>query len=154
VVLEVSIQGAATFQRVAAQMRAEGRKDLSRQMGVALSRAVEPIKVSIAREADRVMPSGYRDLLTGSLRHRLSRRNGGQQARVILATYADGKKERRDVGSLNKGALRHPLWGRKKVWYVTAITPGFHDRGVEDAAEEASEALAAVVDDFAARLIK
>lgn len=151
--LEVTIRGAATYEQVAAQIRAEGRKDLSREMGLALTRAVEPVKVSIEREAAAVMPSGYVDLLTGSMRHRISRRNGGQSAQVVLRTYADGKKERRDVGSLNKGVLRHPLWGRKKTWYVTTIRAGFHDRGTEQAMDSAAEALGEVVDDFAARLI-
>jgi hypothetical protein len=134
-------------------MRAEGRKDLSREMGKALERAAEPVKKAITAEADKVMPSGYRELLTGSLRHRMSRRNGGQQAQVIVRTYADGKKERRDVISLEKGQLRHPLFGRKKVWYVTSITPGFHARGVESAADNAQDAMIQVVDKFAARLI-
>jgi hypothetical protein len=154
VALEVSIQGAAAYKRVAAQMRAEGNKDLSRKMSDALSRSLAPVRASIETEAGKAMPSGYRGLLTGSLRHRMSRRNAGQTARIILATYADGKQERRDVRSLNKGVLRHPLWGRKKVWYVTAITPGFHDRGVEDALEQAQDAMISVVEDFAARLIK
>lgn len=152
--LEVQIKGAATLGQVAAQIRAEGRKDLSRQMGRALERAAEPVKRAITEEADKVMPSGYRELLTGSLKHRMSRRNGGQQAQVIIRTYADGKKERRDVISLEKGQLRHPLFGRKKVWYVTSITPGFHARGVEGAADGASDAMIQVVEDFAARLIK
>ena len=152
--LEVQIRGAATLGQVAAQIRAEGRKDLSREMGRALERAAEPVKKAITAEADKVMPSGYRELLTGSLRHRMSRRNGGQQAQVIIRTYADGKKERRDVISLEKGQLRHPLFGRKKVWYVTSIVPGFHARGVEGAADGASDAMIQVVEDFAARLIK
>ena len=152
--LEVTITGAATLKQVAAQIRAEGRKDLSRQMSTALTRAVEPVKVCITKEAGSAMPSGYTALLTGSLRHRISRRSGGQQAQVILRTYADGKKERRDIGSLNNGVLRHPLFGRKKKWYVTAVRPNFHERGTDKAADAAAAELAGVVEDFAARLIK
>jgi hypothetical protein len=152
--LEVQITGAATFTRVAAQIRAEGNKDLSRAMGRALEKVTRPVTQSIEREAGNVMPSGYKSLLTGSLRHRASRRHAGQQAQLIIRTYADGKQERRDLPSLEAGALRHPLFGRKKVWYVTSITPGFHRRGTEMAADEAESAMAAVVEDFAARLIK
>jgi hypothetical protein len=152
--LEVSITGAATFSKVAAQIRAEGNKDLSRAMGRALEKVTRPVTQSITAEAGRAMPSGYRSLLTGSLRHRASRRNAGQQAQLIIRTYADGKKERRDLPSLEEGELRHPLFGRKKVWYVTSITPGFHRRGTELAADEAESAMNKVVQDFAARLIK
>ena len=152
--LEVTVTGAATFTRVAAQVRAEGSKDLSRALGRALEKVTRPVTASITAEADKAMPSGYKELLTGSLRHRASRRNGGQQAQLIIRTYADGKKERRDLPSLEAGKLRHPLFGRKKVWYVTSVTPGFHRRGTELAADEATEALDKVVKDFAARLIK
>lgn len=150
-------------------MRAEGRKDLSRDMGRAISRATDPVRVAIAAEAEKVMPSegGYRDLLTASLRHRLSRRLGGQRAQIILATYADGTKERRDIVALNKGNLRHPIYGRsfrykvgaragsirRNGWAVTKIRPGFHDRGVAQAMELAADALMDVVEDYAGRLV-
>lgn len=152
--LEVTLSGAAMLHKVAAQIRDEGRKDLSRQMSVALGKAVEPLKVSITREAAAAMPSGYTDLLTGSLQHRMSRRNGGQMAQVTLRTHADGKKERRDLPSLEDGVLRHPLFGRKKKWYVTRVRAGFHKRGTEMAADNAVEALGQVVDRFAAKLIE
>lgn len=152
--LEVTISGAATLRQVAAQIRAEGRKDLGRAMGTALSRAADPVKAAIEAEAATSMPSGYVGVFSASVRHRMSRRHGGQQAQVILATYADGKAERRDIRSLNAGILRHPLWGRKKRWYVTKIRGGFHERGTDQAMDAAAREMAEVVQDFAARLIK
>lgn len=167
--LEVRITGAAAFHKVAAQIRAEGRKDLSREMASALSRVAEPVKRSIRAEAEKVMPSegGYRELLTGSLKHRQSRRAAGQRAQVIIATYADGTKERRDIVALNKGNLRHPIFGRsykyrtgaragsirRNGWAVTQIRAGFHDRGTDQAMDLAVKQLSEVVEDFAARLI-
>jgi hypothetical protein len=170
VALEVRIEGAARLHRLAAQIRTEGRKDLSREMGRALSKAAEPISESVSKEAEKVMPNsgGYRELLTGSLKHKLSRRLAGQQARVVITTYADGTKERRDVVALNKGNLRHPVFGRSRKiktgnragtllanpWAVTKIRSGFHDRGTANAMDQAQAALMEVVDDFTARLIK
>lgn len=167
--LEVSIKGAVTFHQVAARMRAEGHKDLSRQMATAISKAVEPVKVAIAAEADKVMPSegGYRELIANSLKHRQSRRMGGQRAQIIVATYADGTKERRDVVALNKGNLRHPVFGRsyklrtgnragtirRNPWALTRIPSGFHDRGVAGALDGAQRELIRVVEDFAGRLV-
>lgn len=151
--LEISIEGSATLKQVVDRMRAAGRKDLSREMSTALSRVVVPVKASIDVEAGKAMPSGYRSLLTGSLRHRMSRRNGGNQARILLTTYADGKSERREVRSLEAGKLRHPLFGRKKKWYITVIPPGFHKRGTENAMDDAMDAMHDVVQDFARKLI-
>lgn len=166
--LEVSIDGAATLKRVAAQMRDEGRKDLSKAMSKALSQAAEPVKREIAAEADKVMPSegGYRSLLAKSLRWRMSRRAAGQVAQVVLRTYADGTSERRDIVALERGDLRHPVYGRSRrvkvgvragtiirnPWAVTSIRPGFHERGTDNAMDEAQQALSEVVEDFAGRL--
>jgi hypothetical protein len=166
--LEVRIEGAATFKRVAAQMRAEGRKDLSRAMGAALTAASIPVQEAVTDEAGAVMPSrgGYRDLLTGSLKHRLTRRLGGQSARLILTTYAEGTKERRDIVALNKGTLRHPVYGRSRrikrgkragtsipnPWAVTKIRSGFYDRGTAQAMELVQAAMVGVIEDYAARL--
>lgn len=166
--LEVSINGAATLHRVARQMLDEGRKDLSKAMSKALGQAVEPVKDEIKDEANRVMPSegGYRSLLTKSLRFRMSRRGAGQRAQVILTTFADGTSERRDIVALERGILRHPVWGRSRrikvgnragtiisnPWAVTSIRSGFHERGTANAMDAAQVALADVVEDFAGRL--
>jgi hypothetical protein len=165
--LEVSIDGAATLHRVAAQMRAQGNKDLSKGMSAALSRATNPVRASIDAEASAVMPSGYRDLLTGSLRHRTSRRASNNRAQVVLTTYADGTKERREIKALERGILRHPVFGRSRrvksgnragtilpnPWAVTSIRPGFHERGTENAADAARDAMIQVVREYAAKLI-
>src|SRR3954465_4734889 len=163
--LEVRIQGAATFHEVAARMRAEGRKDLSRSMGQAMSKAADPVKIRIREEAEHPMPKGggYSGLFSKSLRFRTEKRQGGQSATVRLVTYADGTKERRDIRALEGGRLRHPVWGRSRPgarkgeripnpWAVTSIRPGFHRRGTEHAMDEAQKQLAAVVDDYARRL--
>jgi hypothetical protein len=164
--LEIRIEGAATLHRVAAQMRAEGRKDLGRAMGTALSRAADPVKVSIRAEADEVMPSrgGYKAVFSKSLKFRLERRNGQQSATVQLITYASGKAERRDIGALNRGNLRHPVFGRGRrlgngsrsanPWAVTSIRAGFHKRGTDHAMAEAQKQLSQVIHDYAQRLIK
>ncbi len=166
--LEVSIVGAATLKKVAAQMQAEGRKDLSREMGKALNQATQVVRVAIAEEADEVMPSegGYRSLFSRSLRHRVSRRNGGQSAQLILATYADGTSERRDIKALNRGVLRHPVYGRSRrvksgvragtiipnPWAVTTIRAGFHTRGTAKAMDLAQAELTDVIENYAGRL--
>jgi len=162
---EIRIEGAATLHKVAAQMRAEGRKDLSRTMGAALSKAADPVKLSIRTEAEQTMPKsgGYSGLFSKSLRFRLDRRNGSQQARAQLITYADGTSERRDIGSLERGRLRHPVYGRGRrlksgshkanPWAVTSIRPGFHKRGTAHAMDEAQKQLGKVITDYAERLV-
>jgi hypothetical protein len=163
--LEFRIEGAATLHKVAAQMRAEGRKNLARELGTALSKAADPVKLSIRTEAEATMPSrgGYEVLFSKSLRFRLERRNGAQQASAKLITYADGTSERRDIGALEAGRLRHPVYGRGRrlksgshkanPWAVTSIRAGFHKRGTAHAMDEAQKQLGKVINDYAERLV-
>ena len=164
--LEFRIEGAATLHKVAARIRAEGKKDLAREMGNALSRAADPVKTSIRSEAERTMPKhgGYAAVFSKSLKFRLERRNGAQQATAQLITYASGASERRDIVALNRGKLRHPVFGRGRrlsngshrtnPWAVTSIRAGFHKRGTDHAMGEAQKQLSKVVHDFAERLVK
>lgn len=165
-VLDVGIVGGARLHEIAKSIRATGDKGLGRQMTRALAKAVQPIQREIDVEAARVMPvrGGYQALLAKSLRHRMSQRTGSRNASVRLLTFADGTQERRDVERLNKGELRHPVFGRSRTvrsrgrvpnpWTVTKIRPGFHERGTKDAGDEAVRELGAVLDDFAERLAK
>lgn len=163
--LSLSVDGASTLKQVAAQIRAEGKKDLGRELGAALERAAQPIKVAIAEEY-RGLPTqgGYAALVSKSLSFRSTKRG----AKYTLVTYLDGLKERRDIRALEGGKLRHPVWGRsrkikrgrkagsirKNPWAVTRVRGGFHERGTDQAAEFARQEVLEVVEDFAQRLIK
>lgn len=164
--VEVRVSGAAKLHKLAARMRAEGRQDLLRQMSEALTKASDPVKDKIREEASAVMPAsgGYKEALDKSLKFRVQRRGASAQSEVTLTTYATGKAERRDIRALNKGNLRHPVFGRSRAgkrkgerianpWAVTSIRAGFWDRGVEGVADEAEKRMSEVVQEFAQKLI-
>lgn len=163
--MEVHIDGRAQLHAVAKAIRATGDKGLGREMSRALAKTTTPLQREIDAEAARVMPvrGGYQAVLSKSLHHKTSQRTGSRSATIRLVTYADGTGERRDVESLEKGALRHPVYGRSRntrrgrvpsPWAVTKVRSGFHQRGTQKAGDEAVKQLGAVLDDFAARLTK
>lgn len=164
--LEVRVTGAATLHRVAAQIRAEGRKDLARELSAGLVKATEPIRRDIRASADETMPreGGYQAAFDKSLRFRHSRTNRADEASVKLITFADGTSERRDIRALEAGNLRHPVFGRSRSgprkgervanpWAVTKIRAGFHKRGTADAADEAEREISKVAASLAERLV-
>lgn len=164
--LQVRLDGAAQLRQVAAQIRATGDKGLGREMSAALRKATRPVQAAVRREAEAVMPTGggYRNVVTRSLKFRLSVRTSARRASLTLRTFAAGKGERRDIRALNAGRLRHPVFGRSRTvrgrgrvpnpWAVTRIRSGFHDRGTAAAADEAVREIRTVLDDFASRLLK
>ena len=163
--MEFHIDGRARLHEVAKAVRATGNKGLGREMSRALAKTTIPIQTQIDAEAAKAMPvrGGYQAVLSKSLHHKTSQRTGSRSATVRLITYADGTGERRDVESLEKGTLRHPVYGRSRntragripnPWTITKVRSGFHKRGTDSAADEAVKQLGVVLDDFAARLAK
>lgn len=160
--VELRIGGIGDLLALSRQIKATGDKGMGRQMGAAVTKAMEPVKAEITASALQTMPSGYGPTLTRSMKHRVTTRSSTRTASVRMVTTAAGEKETRDLPRLEKGELRHPVFGRvrrtrrglqKNPWATTRVEPGFHKRGTENAADEAEKALGGVLDDFAARLI-
>jgi hypothetical protein len=161
--VNVQISGIAELHRLVAQIKATGDKGLGRQMSRALAGVVAPVEAAIIESAADTMPSGYKDTLTRSMKHRRTSRAAARLASLRLTTFADGVAERRDLPSLERGRLRHPVFGRSRrtrrgrrpnPWASTAVRPGFYERGVVKAGSLAERQLQAVLDDFADRLMK
>ncbi|BCJ45314.1 hypothetical protein GCM10010168_85830 [Actinoplanes ianthinogenes] len=162
--LDLKIRGDRRLREVAAQIKAIGDKGLGREMAAGLRKATEPIKKGIRTSAEQTMPAsgGYSALLSKSLRWRVNVRPGARIANVTLTTTADGTKEKRDLGRLEAGELRHPVWGRSRKlksgkrksnpWATTTIRAGFHKRGTDKAADVAEKEMAEVLDGLAAKL--
>jgi hypothetical protein len=160
--MDVRISGAEQFHQLAKTFRELDKQGLGRQMSRALGKTVAPIGKAIDKEAGLVAPSGYRDDLSRSLKHRRSLRNTRIQASLRLTTSAKGKADYRDLPSLNAGKLRHPVWGRtrrlksgesqRNPWAVTTIRDGFYTRGTAKAADEAEKQLEAVLDEYQQRV--
>ena len=154
--LDVEILGGDALKRVAAQIKASGDKGLGTEMGKALRKAAEPVQKTIRVEYGKLPArGGYAALFSKSLRFRTSLRAGGRQASFRLLTFADGKNERRDINRLERGELRHPVFGRRKsTWQTTRVAGNFHQRGTDQAADDVENAMREVVKDFAQRMIK
>lgn len=153
--LEFEVSGSSQLHVLAERIRAVGNKGLGQEFARALKDTAEPLQASVREESARVLPAshGYAALFSESLQFRTQLRTGAREASLRLITYADGKSERRDIRTINSGALRHPLFGRRKHWFTTRVRSGFFDRGTDQAADVAEKKMLAVIDDFAKRLI-
>lgn len=159
--IDARVLGAQQLREVAKHIRTTGDKGLGREFGKALEKAVEPVKKAISESAAHTMPSGYAPTLTRSLKHRRTTKTDTRQATVQLATYGEGRRERRDLPALEAGRLAHPVFGRTRLtrsgpvpnpWVRQRIRAGFHKRGTAKAGDEAEKQILVVVDDFVQRL--
>jgi hypothetical protein len=167
--IDVRVHGTADFRKVAARIRAEGGKDISREMATALRKATVPVQKAIREEyADLPSRGGYAATFSRSLKFKTSQRAGGNRAFYVLTTYADGAGQRRDIRRLEDGQLRHPIYGRSRrikkgnragtairnPWAVTAVKGGFHRRGTARAMDSAEREMIGVLEDLASRLVE
>lgn len=147
------VLGAKALRAAAASIKATGDKGLGREFAKALNNALDPVKQSITESASATMPSGYAPTLTRSMKYRRSTRTDARQATVVLATYAEGKKERRDLPAMEDGILAHPVFNRRKTpWVQQKVRAGFFERGTDKVDAEAEKQILVVVDDFVDRL--
>lgn len=166
--LEVTISGSAQLRAIADQIRATGDRGLGREMATALQRAAEPVKNATREEYASGLPSegGYAATFTKSMRWRTTTRAQARTASFRLLLFSDGSHERRDIGALEGGRLRHPVYGRSRrikrgpragtaqgnPWAVTTIKGGYFRRGTNRAADDAEREMGKVLDDFTQRL--
>lgn len=131
-------------------------KDLAAKLRDRIRPALAPLKSDVPATAGRYMPhrGGYAALLSRSTKVEV-RVFGNVKATVRVS--ASGKRENRDVGRLNRGELRHPLFGRRSYvdragvkrsgWFTTGVRRGYVDdplrratRRVDKAVNEACDA--------------
>lgn len=109
----------------AAELRLAARR-LQGRVVRAADRAVQgSFLPALVATTPQFMPSGYAPTLVSDLRADTSTsivRSPGVTIRVYAPT---GGPKGRDVYRLEKGQLKHPVFGNRSVWRTTRTKPGF-----------------------------
>lgn len=151
--LDVRMTGGAELYSVRQRLNKLGATGLGKRMDAGLKAAVKPLAPEITAEVPRTMPSGYAPVLSRSLAFRLASRTARQSTELRYRVFADGQRERRDVPALNRGRLRHPVYGRRRQpWVVQSVRPGFVDRPFSRLEPKIRKEMLAVLDSVSAEL--
>jgi hypothetical protein len=68
---------------------------------------------------------------------------------------ARGKTEERDVAAVNRGRLRHPVFGRRRApWKTTTVVRGFVDRPINKAGDRITDAVRKARDSVADEIVR
>ncbi|WP_319460089.1 hypothetical protein [Micromonospora sp. RTP1Z1] len=115
--MAVEVRGADRFRVVARRLRtAADRKDLTRELRKGILDAVPELKDAVKSEAHAYLPDRYAGELVPSLRMTTSSTLTGDQVTVRISVTAKGKGgHARQVGALEDGDLRHPVFGRTRA---------------------------------------
>lgn len=150
----LDIAGVTELGVIARQARLAGGKILP-DMRRSLSKLGLSAKKQVQAAVEAKMPKGggYAGVLAKAIRVRTRTDLGFTTAGVVLATYADGKGARRDVSSLNRGILRHPVYGRRRgVWIAQRVPAEFWDDAMDATSDDAQQRVREVLDKTIERL--
>lgn len=140
---DVETVGAQDFAVAALKLRAMGKEGggLRRELNRNLLTAAEPMTKAVITHLDQYLPSGYAPILAAGLTVRPSISARGSSAGLRLVGKAKGVKRGRQIGVINLGILRHPVFGNSNVWVNQRVRPGFWSTPLADSSEEPKKAI-------------
>lgn len=125
--MEIRILGGEQLDALAKACRKAGN-GFEKDLVDGIQRAAKDLEPAIQRNIPPTMPKGYEPVLSASLRVRIARRSSG----VLITVDAKGRRGLRELGTIDKGVLRHPVYGRMRrtrrgwrpnPWAAQAVKP-------------------------------
>lgn len=143
--MSIRVEGGNALGELAAALRSAGQGELIRELGSDLHREAEPIPAAVRQAAHNLLPEagGLAGLVADS-RMGVSVQTSTREAKVTVAAVSG-----MDLPRIDKGRVRHPVFGNREHWETQSVPPGFFTRtvmaraaGFRSAAERAVQRLA------------
>ena len=150
--VDVKVVAGPEFERTRAELLKQARA-FQRRVSSATRRAVDrTYRPAVVSMAPSLMPDRYAGLLARDLHVSTSVRFAGSAPGVTVSVSAPtGGPQGRDVSSLERGRLSHPLFGDKHHWYRQSVTRGFASKPIKairpKIVAEIDDELAKIADD-------
>lgn len=132
-VVDFKMEGAGQLADLAKRCKQVGDKEITKELYSGLNRAVKPVKDDIKRAMPDHLPDRYAAELARSLRVQTRRRTGRRNPALYIVGKAKTKRgAERDLASLNRGRLRHPLFGMRGRghWFDQRVRPDWWDHPI------------------------
>ena len=153
-VVDLRVTGAEDFRAVARAVKQAGDKDLRRELYRGINRTVKPLTQDVKDQMPRFLPDRYAGELAKSLRVKTRTRAGANPAVFLTATAKTKKGKPRDLRSLNRGRLRHPLFGNRREWFDQSVRKDWWTHPLLQGAPRVREELVEVLRDIARRIAR
>lgn len=153
-VVELSVRGADKFGALAKALRAAGDKELKKELYRGINRAVKPLTEDVKRGTPKYLPRRYAFELAKSLKVRARRRAGRDPSVRLVGQAKTPRGKDRDLASLNRGRLRHPLYGNRRYWYDQDVSPNWWDDPLFEGVGAVREEIVRVIDEVGDKIAK
>lgn len=153
--LDMTVEGADKLARTAAALKRAGDRELSKQLGKAVTATVKPAKKRVKSSTVDFLPR------RGGLAKRVSKttlshktRKSGKSPRVTVLAKP-GHKTLRDPYRVDRGRIKHPVFGQahsRAAWVFQDVKPGWFSTPMRESAPEARKELVKAMDDLVRKI--
>jgi hypothetical protein len=154
VVAELRVEGADKFGKLAKALRTTGDKELRKELYRGITRAVRPLTSAVKKGTPNYFPRRYALELRKSLRIKTRKRPVRDPGITLTVSAKTQRGKERNLAALNRGRLRHPLYGDRRHWFNQEVSPNWWDEPLLEDADQVREELVNVLDEIGKRLEK
>lgn len=149
--VDLRVEGADQLTKLAADLKAVGAKELRRDLLRGIQQATKELKDAAKKAAlDNLPKRGGLNEFVASAKFATRVRTSGRSPGVSIVASKSGH----DLAAMDRGRLRHPVYGNRRLWVTQTITPGWFTDAMRDAAQPVRAELLNVLDDIAGRLAR
>lgn len=146
--IDVRVTGADNLAVLAKRLKEIGDNDLRKEMLAGIRRAAKPMTQAAKERAESDLPKagGLNEVVAKSKFSTRTRTAGRTPGVRVVASNPH------DVQSIDRGRLRHPVFGNREVWVTQKITPGWFTDAMNSHADEVRREMLRVLNTVARKL--
>lgn len=148
---DLTVRGAENLAGIARALKEAGNGELRRELFKGLNRATKPLKADVKQSAIQLLPSrGGLNTIVANAKLTTSNRASGKNPGVRLTAKSQGH----NLPPIDRGMVRHPVFGRRSVWVLQPVTPGFFTKPLNAGVGKVRLELLDVLDDIARKVTR
>ncbi len=154
--VEFDVEGADKLREIARALRQLADKELNKDFYKRLNKLVKPLKKSVMDDLKSFLPNRYAEELSRDLKVTTQRRTSRTRPGITMVAKARSRSRGgvRDIASLNRGRLRHPLFGNRGWWYDQPVKPGFFDEPIREDQQMIAGQIEELLDEVAVEITR
>lgn len=147
--VSVRVIGAERLGKVARDLKVAGAVDLRRELLQAVRTTAAPLKREVQQAARDQLPAG------GGLNEFVASAKIGVRTRTTgrsIGVKLQGAKSGHDLEAIDRGRVRHPVYGNRRAWVNQSVSPGWWSKTLERSAPKFRLAIVKAMNDVARKV--
>ena len=151
--IDIRIEGAEQLAALAKRLKQVGDKELRRELMRGIQRSTKPLRPAVQASARSRLPQrGGLAAEVGAARVRTRTRTAGEH--VGVRVEVSSPRGDIDMRAIDRGRLRHPVFGHRDRWVTQRIDAGVISDPLEDQAPQVRREVLAAMESVAEKITR